>query len=252
ELEGLYKISRAFSTLTDTSEIYGRLTSAIAELVGGEKCLLATYYRRQETVRAESPGYNTPPEMIREYQFTLSPEGASEYVYRSLESEHIYKTGEAFFSNDPSGDERFNQEFIARYRVRSVLIVPLLIKRELIGFVYVANRPGGFRQRDMQLLEIFAAQAAETIANARLFSTIQAQAEREAVVNRLVLAQQQAAEPKRGVEMVVERVGQVLGLDRCVAVVFAEHEMSDIYGEWCAGGVSRLSNFPEIVERSPV
>ena len=252
ELEGLYKISRAFSTLTDTSEIYGRLTSAIAELVGGEKCLLATYYRRQETVRAESPGYNTPPEMIREYQFTLSPEGASEYTYRSLESEHIYKTGEAFFSNDPSGDERFNQEFIARYRVRSVLIVPLLIKRELIGFVYVANRPGGFRQRDMQLLEIFASQAAETIANTRLFSTIQAQAEREAVVNRLVLALQQAAEPKRGVEMVVERVGLVLGLDRCVAVVFSDGEQSDIYGEWCNDGVTRIGGDPEIVERSPV
>ncbi|HYJ46386.1 MAG TPA: GAF domain-containing protein, partial [Pyrinomonadaceae bacterium] len=252
ELEGLYKISRAFSTLTDTSEIYGRLTRAIAELVGGEKCLLATYDRRQGVVRAEAPGYNTPPGMIHEYQFTFNPEGPSGYVYRSGESEHVYKTGEPFFSNDPAGDERFNQDFIERYRIRSVLIVPLLIKRELIGFVYVANRPGGFRQRDVQLLEIFAAQAAETIANARLFSTIQAQAEREAVVNRLVLALQQAADPKRGVEMVVERVGQVLGLDRCVAVVFAENEVSDIYGEWCAGGVSRISDIPEVLERSPV
>jgi GAF domain-containing protein len=252
ELEGLYKISRAFSTLTDTSEIYGRLTSAIAELVGGEKCLLATYDRRQAMVRAEAPGYNTPPEMIQEFQFTLSPEGASEYVYRTGENAYLYRTGEPFFSNDPTKDERFNQEFIERHRIRSSLIVPLLIKRELIGFIYVANRPGGFRQRDVQLLEIFAAQAAETIAYARLFSTIQAQAEREAVVNRLVLALQQATEPKRGVEMVVERIGQVLGLDRCIAVLFSENEHSDIYGEWCAGGVSRVSDDPEVLERSPV
>ncbi|HKR02310.1 MAG TPA: GAF domain-containing protein [Pyrinomonadaceae bacterium] len=252
ELEGLYKISRAFSTLTNTSEIYGRLTSAIAELVGGEKCLLATYDRRQATVRAEAPGYNTPPEMIRDYHFTLNPDGASEYVYRTGETEYIYRTGEPFFSNDPGRDERFNQDFIARYQVRSALIVPLLIKRELIGFIYVANRPGGFRQRDVQLLEIFATQVAETIAYARLFVTIQAQAEREAVVNRLVLALQQATEPRRGVEIVVERVGQVLGLDRCVASLFAENEQSDIYGEWCAGGVSRIGDDPEILERSPV
>ncbi|HEX8846570.1 MAG TPA: GAF domain-containing protein [Pyrinomonadaceae bacterium] len=252
ELEGLYKISRAFSTLTDTSEIYGRLTHAIAELVGGEKCLLATYDRRQAMVRAEAPGYNTSPEMIRDFQFNLNPESGSEYSYRTGESEYIYRTGEPFFSNDPTRDERFNQEFIARYQIRSALIVPLMIKRELIGFVYVANRPGGFRQRDMQMLEIFAAQAAETIANARLFSTIQAQAEREAVVNRLVLALQQAADPKRGVEMVVERTGQVLGLDRCVAVMFSENEHADIYGEWCAGGVSRIRNEPEVLERSPV
>lgn len=252
ELEGLYKISRAFSTLTDTSEIYGRLTSAIAELVGGEKCLLATYDRRQAIVRAEAPGYNTSPAMIRDFQFALSPEGASEYVYRTGEHDFIYRTGEPFFSNDPANDERFNREFITRYQIRSALIIPLLIKRELIGFVYVANRPGGFRQRDMQLLEIFSAQAAETIANARLFSTIQAQAEREAVVNRLVLALQQVSDPKRGVEMVVERVGEVLGLDRCVAVMFSENEHADIYGEWCAGGVSRIGDDPEIIGRSPV
>ncbi|MDT4894928.1 MAG: hypothetical protein QOH25_5 [Acidobacteriota bacterium] len=252
ELEGLYKISRAFSTLTDTSEIYGRLTSAIAELVGGEKCLLATYDRRQAMVRAEAPGYKTPPEMIRDFHFTLNPEGASEYVYRTGETEYVYRTGEPFFSNDPGRDERFNQEFIARHEVRSALIVPLLIKRELIGFIYVANRPGGFRQRDVQLLEIFAAQAAETIAYARLFTTIQAQAEREAVVNRLVLALQQASEPRRGVEMVVERVGQVLGLDRCIASLFSENEQSDIYGEWCAEGVSRVGDDPEVLERSPV
>jgi signal transduction histidine kinase len=252
ELEGLYKISRAFSTLTDTSEIYGRLTRAIAELVGGEKCLLATYDRRQAMVRAEAPGYNTPPEMIRDFQFTLNPEGASEYLYRTGETVYLYRTGEPFFSNDPGKDERFNREFIDRYRIRSALIVPLLIKRELIGFIYVANRPGGFRQRDVQLLEIFAAQAAETIAYARLFTTIQAQAEREAVVNRLVLALQQASEPKRGVEIVVERVGEVLGLDRCVAILFSESEQSDIYGEWCAPGVSRIGDDPEVLERSPV
>jgi GAF domain-containing protein len=252
ELEGLYKISRAFSTLTNTSEIYGRLTSAIAELVGGEKCLLATYDRRQATVRGEAPGYNTPPEMIRDYTFTLNPEGASEYVYRTGETDYVYRTGEPFFSNDPGRDERFNQDFIGRYQIRSALIVPLLIKRELIGFIYVANRPGGFRQRDVQLLEIFATQVAETIAYARLFATIQAQAEREAVVNRLVLALQQATEPRRGVEVVVERIGQVLGLDRCVAALFAENEQSDIYGEWCAGGVSRIRDDPEVMERSPV
>jgi signal transduction histidine kinase len=251
-LEGLYKISRTFSTLTDASEIYGRLTNAIAELVGGEKCLLATYDRRQGVVRAEAPGYNTPPEMIREYRFTLNPDGASEYVYRTRETEYGYRVGEPFFSNDPSKDERFNQEFVARYNIRSALIVPLMLKRELIGFVYVANRPGGFRPRDVQLLEIFAGQAAETIANARLFATIQAQAEREAVVNRVVLALQQASEPRRGVEVVVERVGQVLGLDRCVAILFSEGEKSDIYGEWCEKGVSRIGDNPEILERSPV
>ncbi|MFN2455507.1 MAG: GAF domain-containing protein [Pyrinomonadaceae bacterium] len=243
ELEGLYKISRAFSTLTDTSEIYGRLTRAIAELIGGESCLIATYDRRRHTVRAEAPGYNTPPEAIRDFRFMLEEEGTSAY---------IYKTGEPFFSNDPATDARFNQNFIERYKVRSALSVPMRIKRDLIGFIYVANRPGGFRWRDVQLLEIFAAQAAETIANARLFATIQAQAEREAVVNRLLLSLQQANDSKRAVGIVVERVGEVLDLDRCLAVMFAESYWADFRGEWCSEGVAPISNDASVNERSPL
>ncbi|MBC7911629.1 MAG: GAF domain-containing protein [Pyrinomonadaceae bacterium] len=253
ELQGLYNISRAFSTLNDTSDIYGKLTKSIAGLVGGEKCLLATYDRRARAVRAEAPGYNTPPDMITGFQFSLNQNnGGGAYLYRTGEQEYQYQIGDPFFSNSPADDERFNQEFLAQHGVRSVLIVPMLIKRELIGFIYVANRPGGFRQRDVRLLEIFAAQAAETIANARLFATIQAQAEREAIVNRLLLTLQQASDPQRGVEIIVERVGEVLGLDRCVVMLQGENETPSYYSEWCAENVLRLSNDAEVRERSPV
>ncbi|MEA2172419.1 MAG: hypothetical protein QOD00_11 [Blastocatellia bacterium] len=243
ELEGLYKISRAFSTLKDTSEIYGRLTRAIAELIGAERCLLATYDRRRNTVRAEAPSYNILPELIQEFHFTLDQHGGGAY---------IFQTDEPFYSNDPAHDARFNQGFIERYGVRSVIGVPMRIKRELIGFIYVANRPGGFHERDVRLLEIFAAQAAETIANARLFATIQAQAEREAVVNRLMLALQQAEDAKRAVATVVERVGEVLGLDRCIASLFSPNEVADFLGEWCAQGVAPVTDDAEVRERSPI
>ena len=62
-------------------------------------------------VRAEAPGYNTPPEMIREFRFALNPEGASNFVYRTRDTAYVYRTGEPFFSNDPAADARFNQEF---------------------------------------------------------------------------------------------------------------------------------------------
>ena len=243
ELEGLYKISRVFSTLTDTAEIYGQLAESIAQLVGGEMCLIATYDRRQSVVRAEEPGYNTPPELTKEFSFKLNQDGATPY---------IYQTGEPFFSNDPANDERFNQEFVKRYSLRSALSVPMRIKRELIGFIYVANRPGGFRERDMRLLEIFAAQAAETIANARLFKTIQAQAEREAIVNRLLLILQRATDPRDSISVVVQRVGEILDADRCVAMLFADNERADYFGEWCRKGVASIAGDEEVKERSPI
>jgi GAF domain-containing protein len=243
ELEGLYKISRVFSTLTDTSEIYGQLAESIAQLVGGEMCLIATYDRRRSLVRAEAPGYNTPPELTKEFRFRLNTDVPNSY---------IHQTGESFFSNDPANDGHFNPDFVKRYQIRSALSVPMRIKRELIGFIYVANRPGGFRGRDMRLLEIFAAQAAETIANARLFKTIQAQAEREAVVNRLLLILQRATDPKEAVEVVVQRVGEVLGADRCVATLFSDNERADYFGEWSRKGVAPVTHDEEVRERSPI
>ncbi len=243
ELRGLFEITRTFSTLSDTSQISGRLSRAISKLVGGEMGLIATFDRRTNAVRAEAPGYNTPPGLLQEFHFTLERESADAPVYQ---------TGAPFVSNEPLTDARLNRYFAERWGVRNVLCVPLKIKRELIGFIYIANRAGGFTERELRLLEILAAQAAETIVNARLFSTIQAQAEREAVVNRLLLSLQRGDEPREKVRAVIERVGEVLDVDRCVAVLFADGEHEDYYGEWCADGVEPITDWPEVRERSPV
>jgi signal transduction histidine kinase len=243
ELRGLFEITRTFSTLSDTSDISARLARSICKLAGGEMALIATYDRRTNEVRAESPGYNTPPGLVEEFHFRLERDNAAAPVHQ---------TGEAFISNEPAGDTRLNRDFAERWGVRSVLSVPLKIKRELIGFIYVANRAGGFTERELHLLEILAAQAAETIVNARLFMTIQAQAEREAVVNRLLLSLQRGGEPREKVNAVIERVGQALELDRCIAVLFADDEHDDYYGEWCAEGVKPITDWPDVRERSPL
>jgi signal transduction histidine kinase len=243
ELRGLYEITRTFSTLADIGVISERLAGAICKLAGAEMGLIATYDRRTNLVRAEAPGCNTPSGLVEEFHFRLE---------RENRDAPLFQTGEAFVSNDPTADERLNRAFAERWGVRSVLSVPLKIKRELIGFIYVANRAGGFSERELRLLEILATQAAETVVNARLFATIQAQAEREAVVNRLLLSLQHGSEPHEKVREVIERVGEVLDLDRCVAVLFADDKHNDFYGEWCAEGVEPVTDWPEVRERSPV
>jgi signal transduction histidine kinase len=243
ELRGLYEITRTFSTLADINVISERLAGAICKLAGADMGLIATYDRRSNLVRAESPGCNTPAGLVEEFRFKLE---------RENRDAPLYQTGEAFVSNEPTSDERLNRAFAERWGVRSVLSVPLKIKRELIGFIYLANRAGGFSERELRLLEILASQAAETVVNARLFATIQAQAEREAVVNRLLLSLQHGTEPHAKVREVIERVGEVLDLDRCVAVLFADDEHDDFYGEWCAEGVEPVTAWPEVRKRSPV
>jgi signal transduction histidine kinase len=243
ELRGLYEITRTFSTLADINVISARLAGAICKLAGADMGLIATYDRRTNLVRAQAPGCNTPAGLVEEFHFKLE---------RENRDAPLYQTGEAFVSNEPTADERLNRAFAERWGVRSVLSVPLKIKRELIGFIYVANRAGGFSERELRLLEILASQAAETVVNARLFATIQAQAEREAVVNRLLLSLQHGTEPHEKVREVIERVGEVLDLDRCVAVLYADDEHNDFYGEWCAEGVEPVTDWSEVRERTPI
>ncbi len=64
---------------------------------------------------------------------------------------------------------------MAAYHLRSILCVPLKVKDDLIGVIYVDNkaRAGIFRQEDMILLAAFADQAAVALDNARLIEDLQ-------------------------------------------------------------------------------
>ncbi len=72
---------------------------------------------------------------------------------------------------DALSDEHFGrQSSVLDLHLRSVLCVPLLSHSELIGAIYTDNRSisGRFSQADVDLLTIFASQAATAIENARL------------------------------------------------------------------------------------
>jgi putative nucleotidyltransferase with HDIG domain len=64
---------------------------------------------------------------------------------------------------------------IAAYQLRSILCVPLKLREELIGVLYVDNRAhaGIFKEHDLGLISAFADQAAVAIDSARLFEDLQ-------------------------------------------------------------------------------
>lgn len=163
ELEGLYSISNTFSTLTELTEVYSELPKKIAELLGGEAALIATYNKQKNAVFAESPGFNVSAELIKEFHYNLEPEQTAKYVF---------ELGEPFYSNNAESDSRFNPEFMQKYEIHSILGAPMYIKGELSGLIFILNRQSGFSRNDVRLLGIFAHQAAETIANVKLVNQL--------------------------------------------------------------------------------
>jgi putative nucleotidyltransferase with HDIG domain len=88
----------------------------------------------------------------------------------------VAESGMPILTTNAQDDPRFDSQLsIAAYQLRSILCVPLKLKNELIGVVYVDNRAraGIFHESDLGLISGFADQAAVAIDSARLFENLQ-------------------------------------------------------------------------------
>jgi diguanylate cyclase (GGDEF)-like protein len=81
---------------------------------------------------------------------------------------HVYTTGVGYMTENVEGDPYFYPTYEAStFRTQSVLCVPIRIEAAVCGVLELVNRvgPGGFREKDRRLLEIFADYASISIQN---------------------------------------------------------------------------------------
>lgn len=71
----------------------------------------------------------------------------------------------AVLTNAPA---TFSPVFQPYPTLKSLVMIPLLFKDEVIGALHVVNKPGGFTEDDTRILSLFVEQATIAIANARL------------------------------------------------------------------------------------
>jgi diguanylate cyclase (GGDEF)-like protein len=73
---------------------------------------------------------------------------------------HVYSTGRAYSTGDTSTDRHFDGAFDqeTEYTTRTLIAIPIRIEQEVCGVLELINRAdrGGYRERDVKLLEIFA------------------------------------------------------------------------------------------------
>lgn len=87
----------------------------------------------------------------------------------------VFRNGKPILTTNAQEDPRFNdQESVVAYNLLSILCVPMQVKGEVIGVIYVDNRmqSGIFAVKELELLSAFANQAAVAIDNARLFASV--------------------------------------------------------------------------------
>jgi signal transduction histidine kinase len=98
----------------------------------------------------------------------------------------VAQNAKAAIVNDVANDPRWTQkgDKASQFKTRAILAVPMLVRDRLIGVMEGINRVDGeaFTQDDAEVLEIFAAQAAVAIENARLFESIRQEKEKMSTI----------------------------------------------------------------------
>jgi putative nucleotidyltransferase with HDIG domain len=137
----------------------------------------------------------------------------------------VVDSGAPVLTTNAQADPRFDAQMsVAAYQLRSILCVPLKLKDDLIGVLYVDNRAhaGIFKENDLELISGFADQAAVAIDSARLFEDLQEshrelekayQATLEGWVRALDLRDKETEGHTQRVTILTQRLARSMGVE---------------------------------------
>jgi diguanylate cyclase (GGDEF)-like protein len=158
ELVSLRKVVQVFSSLQSLETTYANLRSSIAELFHAEICSVSLLDTDRGEIVAQSPHYGSQFDPVPRHRFRLS---------ESRISKLILERGEAYLANNVPADPLF--ESTEGSGLESLLAVAMRRPAGPTGFIYLANRPGGFSRLDAELLTTIGEQVAVALENAHTF-----------------------------------------------------------------------------------
>ncbi|MCK5646948.1 MAG: SpoIIE family protein phosphatase [Anaerolineales bacterium] len=159
-LTTLYRISQTFNSSLDLDDVLNLVMDEIVSVTSAERGFLML--REDDGHLAVKVARGLDRKTIESPEFEVS---------RGI-VDRVVTECKAILTSDAQADEWLGQRKSVRgLKLRSVLGVPLQLKGECIGVVYVDSRiqTGIFSKEDIELLEGIASSAAIAIENARLY-----------------------------------------------------------------------------------
>ncbi len=177
----LCRLSQTFNSSLDLDEVLNRVMDEVIAATRAERGFVMLHEADGRLAFRVARGMDQ--DTIDHPQFQIS---------RSV-VERVAREGQPVLTSDAQSDDRFSmRQSVKVLGLRSILCVPLKIKDEVSGVVYVDNRlrVGIFTPADLELLTAIASSAAIAIENARLYQVAveKGRMERELQVAREVQA----------------------------------------------------------------
>jgi sigma-B regulation protein RsbU (phosphoserine phosphatase) len=156
----LCRLSQTFNSSLDLDQVLNRVMDEVIVVTGAGRGFMMLRERDGTLIFRVARGMDR--DTIDSPQFQIS---------RSV-VERVAREGQPIHTSDARSDDRFSmRQSVQTLGLRSILCVPLVVKDQVTGVVYVDNRlqAGLFTQADLELLIAIAAIAAMAIENARLY-----------------------------------------------------------------------------------
>lgn len=161
ELATLYEVAQVLNSSLDLNETLNHVMDMLIHLTGAERgCLMLLDEDSHLQIRAAR-------------HFDQESAGASELELSHTVVRDAVEQAQPVLTTNAQHDPRFSaQESVIGYQLRSIACVPLRVREQVIGALYLDNRirEGVFSDADLPMLTAFANQAAVAIENARLYT----------------------------------------------------------------------------------
>jgi len=204
ELAGLHDISQAFSLHGNPSQTFKLLTETLAGLMDVGVCIICTYDPAKDELRAQLPAFGLDEKRVSDFHWSMNV----------LQDMWDFSKANLIQANSP---QEIPEKFLPLARslgMDSVLAIALWdAYHHLLGTVLTANKPGGYSESDVHLLEVIAEQVAVVIQNIRLLHTERTLAEQMGVLYSIAMAATQAGNEDQLIEHVTLIIGQRLFSD---------------------------------------
>jgi adenylate cyclase len=164
ELETLYEIARVLNSTLEFDQVLRLVMDEVIDVVKAERGFLVLV--NPDTHKLEFT-------IARDKEKRTIDQNAFQYQISRSTVERVVDTQEPVL-NDDAQIESKGQESIIAFGIRSIMCVPLIVRKTCIGAVYVDSRIDAnlFSDKHRDLMVAFCHQAAIAIDNARLFADL--------------------------------------------------------------------------------
>ncbi len=221
ELNQLYQASQSMIAASQRDEVLQVIAAQMIKAAGAQGCCILSWDQQNNIG-------------INEIDFTIlgakgldQPGAQYNLVNYPLRNRVLQQSAIVQARLDHTTLAPAEQNYFENLKVRSLLIVPLVLRGHVIGQVELRDLQQfrEFSQQQIRLVEALASQAAAILENSRILERAQRLAERERKINQITEKIHRAVDVESILSTTVREIGAILGSEEAVIRIGTETEL---------------------------